>query len=105
MGDAVNPKLAGCARFEVSNWKRYAKDTVPAFLSFILSSRMTLYGCRCHRKNDSRWIGVPSQKFTKPDGSVGYTPVVEFTTDDAHRRCQEQAIAAVDRYLDEAVAK
>jgi hypothetical protein len=50
-------------------------------------------------KNDSRWIGMPSQKFTKADGSVSFTPVIEFTTDDARRRFQEQAIAAVDRHL------
>ena len=32
-------------------------------------------------------------------------PVIEFTTDDARRRFQEQAIAAVDRYLKRAVTK
>ena len=108
MSDAAAARpatLAGRLGFEVSNWKPYLKNTLQAFLSLTLPSGMTLNGCSYHRKNDSRWIGVPSQKFTKADGSVSYTPIVEFTSDDAHRRFQEQAIAAVDRYLNEAVAK
>ena len=108
MSDAANARSTTYAPrvgFEVSNWKPHLKNTLQAFLSFSLPSGMTLHGCSYHSKNDSRWIGVLSQKFTKADGSVGYTPVVEFTSDDAHRRFQEQAIAAVDRHLYGAVAK
>jgi hypothetical protein len=71
---AANAKPAGSAAgrvgFEVSNWKPYTKNTLQAFLSLTLPSGMTLHGCSYHRKNDSRWIGVPGQKFTKADGSV-----------------------------------
>ena len=90
----------GRVGFEVLDWKSHEKNTLQAFLSLSLRSGMILHGCSYHRRNDSRWVGVPGQKFTKADGSVGYTPIVEFTTDDAHRRFQEQAIAAVDRYLE-----
>jgi hypothetical protein len=90
---------AGRFRFEVANWKPRTKNTLHAFFNLTMPSGMTLHRCSYHRKNDSRWVGVPSQKFTKEDGSAGYTPVVEFTTDDAHRRFQELAIAAVDRHL------
>jgi hypothetical protein len=87
-------------RFEVSNWKPRTKNTLQAFLSLSLPSGMTLHGCSYHKKHDSRWIGVPGQKFTKADGAVGYSPIIEFTSDDARRRFQEQAIEAVDRYLE-----
>ena len=96
---------AGRVGFEVSHWKPNTKNTLQAFFTLTMPSGMVLHGCTYHQKNDSRWIGVPSQKFTKQDGSVGYTPVVEFTTDAAHQRFHEQAIAAVDRYLKGAVAK
>jgi len=85
--------------FEVSNWKSYEKNTVQAFLSLTFPSGMVIHGCTFHRKNESRWIGVPGQKFTKADGSTSYTPIIEFASDDAHRRFQEQAIAAVRLYL------
>src|SRR5882672_8953873 len=84
--------------FEISGWNPYTKNTLQGFFTLTMPSGMVLHGCTFHRKNDSRWIGVPSQKFTKADGSVGYTPIVEFATDDAQRRFQEQAVAAVDRY-------
>jgi hypothetical protein len=103
-----NAKLSsatGRVGFEVSNWKPYTKNTLQAFLSLTLPSGMTLHGCSYHRKNDSRWIGVPGQKFTKADGSVSYTPIIEFTSDDANRRFKEQAIAAVDRYLEASVER
>jgi hypothetical protein len=100
---AANARLAACAArrvgFEVSNWKPYTKNTLQAFLSLTLPSGMTLHGCSYHKSDDSRWIHVPSQKFTKAEASVSYSPIIEFTSDDAHRRFQEQAIAAVDQYL------
>ena len=102
MSDAAHPRHATCAgrvEFEVSNWKPYPKNTLQAFLSLTLPSGLMLHGCSYHRKNDARWIGVPSQKFTKADGSVSYSPIIEFVADDAYRRFQEQAIAAVDRHL------
>src|SRR5215469_10457109 len=100
MSSIEKAKSASGAGFEVSNWKGYTKNTLQAFLSLTLPSGMTLHGCSYHRKNESRWIGVPSQKFTKADSSVSYTPIIEFAYDDAHRRFQEQAVAAVDRYLE-----
>ena len=90
----------GRVGFEVLDWKSHEKNTLQAFLSLSLPSGLTLHGCTYHQKNDSRWIGLPSNKFTKADGSVSYTPIVSFTTDDAHRRFQQQAIASVDRYLE-----
>ena len=106
MSETANTSGAvGRVGFEVLDWKAHEKNTLQAFLSLSLPSGMILHGCSYHRRNDSRWVGVPGQKFTKADGSVGYTPVVEFTTDAAHQRFQEQAIAAVDRYLKGAVAK
>jgi len=86
--------------FDVSNWRPYTKNTLQAYLSLVLPSGMTLHGCSYHKNNDSRWIGLPGQKFTKGDGSVGYTPIIEFNSDDARRRFQEQALAAVDRHLE-----
>ena len=100
MSETANTSGAvGRVGFEVENWKPYTKNTLQAFLSLSLPSGLTLHGCTYHQQNDSRWIGLPSNKFTKADRSVGYTPIVEFSSDDAHRRFQEQAIAAVDRYL------
>ena len=101
MSDTVGASGAtGRIGLEVLDWKAHEKNTLQAFLSLSLPSGMILHGCSYHRRNDSRWIGVPSNKFTKADGSVSYTPIVEFTTDDAHRRFQQQAIACVDRYLE-----
>jgi len=42
---------------------------------------------------------LPTQKYQKEGGALSYTRIIEFTSDDAHRRFQEQAIDAIDRHL------
>jgi len=106
MSDAARSRsTAHATEFEVSNWRPHPKNTLQAFLNLSLPSGMILNGCSYHRKNASRWIGVPSQKFIKEDGSASYSPIIDFTSDDAYRRFQEQAVAAVDMYLNGVVAK
>ena len=60
---------------------------------------MIIHSCTLHEKGDSRWIGLPSQKFTKDDGSVSYTPQVEFTNKETRNKFNEAALRAFDAFL------
>ncbi len=84
--------------FEISNWKPHSKNTLVGFLSLTLPSGMVLHDCTFHEKADSRWIGLPSKRFEK-DGATTYSPLIEFSAKEARQRFQEQAVAAVERFL------
>jgi hypothetical protein len=79
--------------------KEKAKDLGCSVRDLSAPLGMTLHGCSHNRVNGSRCSGFPNKKLTKADASVSYTPTIEFISDDALRRFQELAIAAVDRYL------
>jgi hypothetical protein len=84
--------------FEVSNWKPFRKNTLRGFFTLTLPSGMILHNCSLHQKdNGQRWIGMPSQKFSKQDGSTGYTPLIEFVSREAADHFRDLALAAVDK--------
>ncbi|MGC1485353.1 MAG: hypothetical protein WA789_16290 [Candidatus Acidiferrum sp.] len=84
------------ANFRVTNWKPFSKKSLRGFFTLTLPSGMVLHQCSYFVKGDSRWIGLPSQKFTKKDGTVTYTPMVEFTSREVADKFRDQAVAALD---------
>ena len=81
--------------FAILSWRMCAKNTLRAFASIELPSGLILHDCTVHRKNDSEWVGLPGRSYTKPDGSTGWSPVVEFTNKEAKSRFQRAALAAI----------
>ena len=84
----------------VTNWKPCEKNTLRGFLSLTLPSGLVLKDCTLHQKDGARWIGLPSKKYSKPDGSIGYSPLVEFNDGNTRRRFKAAALAAVDRFME-----
>jgi len=62
----------------ISGAKPFNKNTLRGFFDVTLDSGMKINGCTLHEDNGSRWVGLPGQKYTKPDGSTSWTPVVEI---------------------------
>ena len=85
--------------FMVSDWRPFAKNTLLGFLSLTTPSGLILNGCTYHAKGTAKWIGMPAQKFTKEDGSVSYTPILDFNSKSARDRFQSAAVRAVERFL------
>jgi DNA-binding cell septation regulator SpoVG len=83
----------------VTNWKAYEKNTLRAFLSLTLPSEIVIHNCALHQKGDARWIELPSRQYKKEDGTLAYSPLIEFANDDSRRRFQAAALAAVDRFM------
>ena len=86
--------------FIVREWKPYAKNTLIGFLSLELPGGMVLRGCALHKKNSSRWSGLPAGEYEK-HGNKTWTPLVEFVSKEAREKFQAAALAAVDRHLGE----
>lgn len=83
------------AALQVTSWKAFRKNTLLGFFDLTLPSGMIVHGCSVHERDGERWIGLPAQKFTKADGSAGFTPVIDFTSKEARQKFQEQALAAI----------
>ncbi len=94
-------QTGGHPEFSVTNWKVYEKNTLRGFLSLTLPSGLTIHNCSLHQKDGSRWIGFPSRQYSKEDGSIGYSPLIEVASD-ARRSFQDAALAAVDRFMEAA---
>jgi hypothetical protein len=78
-----------------SDWKAFSKNTLKGFFTLQLPSGMVIHGLTAHVKGESRWIGLPGQKFVKTDGTTSYTPVIEFTDRLTADRFRDLALAAL----------
>jgi DNA-binding cell septation regulator SpoVG len=83
--------------FEISDWKAFTKNTLRGFFTVTMSSGMILHNCSLHVKNSSRWIGMPSQKYTAKSGESSYKPIVEFSSHGAADRFRDAVLQALDR--------
>ena len=98
--DGPASAAAGAVEFAISNWKAFTKNTLRGFFSLTLPSGLILHNCSLHEREDSRWIGLPAQKFAKEDGTISYTQIIEFTSKAARDRFQAAAVRGVERFLD-----
>ena len=89
----------GHREFLVTSWKAVEKNTLRGFVSFTLPSGLVVHNCSLHEKNGIRWIGLPSRRYAKDDGTVSYAPVVEFAHSEARERFRTTALSAVDRFM------
>jgi hypothetical protein len=80
----------------ISNWKTFTKNTLRGFFTITLPSGMTIHNCSLHEKNGQRWIGLPTEKYTKKDGTIGYVQLVEFTSREIADSFRTQVLRALD---------
>ena len=85
--------------FKITDWQPREKNTLRSVFTLETPSGYVIHGCMLHEKGDSRWIGLPAQKYSKADGSVAYTRIIELRSREVSDRFQEAALAAVDQYL------
>jgi hypothetical protein len=83
----------------IADFKKYEKHTLHGFLSVRTTDGLVIKEVCLHEKNGRRWLSMPARQFKRDDGSVGWTPMVEFADDAARARFQASALAALDAYL------
>ena len=84
----------------VSSWRAHQKNTLRGFLTLTLPSGLVIHDCTFHERDGSRWIGLAARQFKKEDGSIGYAPLIEFTSSESRQRFQAAALDAVLRHLE-----
>lgn len=84
---------------ECVKFTKYEKNTLQGFVSLRFpTTDMTIHDCTLHKKNQSRWIGLPSKKYTDENGATQYAPIVDFA-ETTYKAFQKQALDAVDLFL------
>jgi hypothetical protein len=84
----------------VTDWKPFEKNTLRGFLTIITPSGLRLKECTFHEREGKRWISLPAKQWAKTDGSISYSPLVDFVNENVRNNFQQQALAALDDLLD-----
>lgn len=81
----------------ITNFRAYEKGSLRGFFDVTLPSGMILRGCKLFQKETgSRWIGLPSEKFTDRNGADGFRAVVEFTDCTTADKFRVEVLDAID---------
>jgi hypothetical protein len=80
----------------ISNWKAFQKNTLRGFFTLALDSGLVIHKCSLHEKNGQRWIGLPAEKYSKRDGAVAYSVLIEFTSRQVSDRFRKQVVRALE---------
>src|SRR3954470_20231517 len=89
------------APFVARDWKSFPKNTLLGFVSIEVPSGVIFKEVSLHEKNGSRWINLPSRAWSKPDGTTGYQPLIDFRDSRARTRFQDEALLAINKLLAE----
>jgi hypothetical protein len=77
-------------------WKKVDKNTLRGFFSVALPSGMIIHKCSLHEKKGQRWIGLPFEKYTKQDGTAGYSALIEFDSTQIADNFRKQVLLALE---------
>jgi DNA-binding cell septation regulator SpoVG len=83
----------------VCNWKPLNRGGLRGFLTLTLASGLIIHNCQLIEAGGRPWVGLPSLRFSRSDGSVYYVPVLDFVTRRARRNFERSALEAVEAFL------
>jgi len=81
---------------KITNIKVVTKNTLRAFFSITLDSGLVIHNCSLYQKGESRWIGLPAEKYAKKDGTTGYLKLVDFTSHQISGNFRRQVLLALE---------
>lgn len=85
---------------ECINFRECKKGTLLGFADFALPKMgIEIHGCTVHKKNDSKWVNLPSKEYQNKEGETKYAPIVKFIELDHYRGFQKHALEAVNKFL------
>lgn len=84
----------------IKDFKKYEKNTLKAFCSIeLLDLCLVIKDCTVHQKEGSAWIGFPARSY-EADGETKWSNLIEFSTKEMREEFQEDAVAAVRRFVE-----
>lgn len=93
---AENGKKPRVSSVEIGNFRPRVKNSLFGFIDVTLPSGLTVCGVTLHRKDGSRWCGMPAREYLEDDGAKGWLPVVKFVSRHIADRFRDEVFAAFD---------
>jgi hypothetical protein len=81
---------------KITNWKPLAKGSLLGFFDVELPSGLIMRRCSLCHKDGKRWVNPPQAQWTRNDGTITYSKLVEFRDRPTEVRFHEQALRAFD---------
>jgi hypothetical protein len=88
----------------ILNFKPLDKNTLRAVFDIQLASGMTICGAMLHESHGKYCVGLPSEGYVKPDGSQGWSKVIDFNDKETGYRFQEIVVPLAIEALQKAAA-
>ena len=89
-----------CLRF-----RPFERNTLRGFADFELTRvGLVIRDCPFHQhENGKEWVAFPARSYEAKNGGTAWQPLIEFAhgATEARKQFQEQAIAAIHRFVDE----
>lgn len=86
---------------EVINYKPFEKGSLVAFVDlYVPKMGLEIYGCSIHRKDDGRWLNLPSKEYQdKETGETKWSSVIRFRDKDHFAKFCKAALHVVDEHV------
>ena len=81
---------------KIENFKPHVKNTLFGFVDVRLPCGLTICGVTLHRKDGSRWCGMPAREYLKDDGTKSWLPVIKFDSRQTADKFRDEVFAAYD---------
>jgi hypothetical protein len=88
-----NPRMRW---LKIENFRPHVKNSLFGFIDVTQSSGLIICGVTLHRKDGSRWCGMPAREYVKADGTKGWSAVVKFASQPVAERFRDEVFAAYD---------
>ena len=80
----------------ILNWQSYEKGSLQGFFTLEMDSGLRVHKMMLMQKNGARWVAFPGEKYTKTDGSTGYSKLIEFKDRSVADRFRDSVLRAID---------
>jgi hypothetical protein len=84
----------------ISDWHPLSKGMAVGKFTLHLASGLIIDDFAELKKGDSRWVGMPCQRFIGRDGTEKREPIIKFRDNKTADRFRKMVLDAIDRYHD-----
>lgn len=85
---------------EIKHFNPYNKGCCVGFFDiFIHKMGIELNGCSLNKKDNQKWINVPSKEYKNKEGLTKYAPIFRFINKEHHKLFKMECLKAIETYL------
>lgn len=85
---------------QITRYKPMDKGPLKAFLDIYIEPwGLEIRDCSLMETDSGKWVNMPSERYTKDDGSTGYKSYLFFNDPQTRERFQNAVKSAVDEYV------